>query len=592
MESMVDATFDSGFYSRVSVKDTKGRVLLSREREVKIEGVPKWFIDHLPMLTPTGSAVVVSGWRQLGSVEVEISPGLAIREYWYVIREQTLLFVVIAVIACLSAGYALKLLLKPLEEVERQAESVTQRKFIIQEYIPRTRELRQVVLAMNKMAHKLAEVFREQMELIENLRLQTYIDPVTFLSNRSHFDSLLNSIIDRQKQYQGVMLLIQIGGFASFNRKYGRETGDRYLYDFAQKLKGLFNECHGAIIGRRGGIDFAVYLPGFSVDRTKILATELVRWSGDCQSCEVGKYDLPVHIGIAHTEHIKKDHSLFHEADLALSQAQARVDSSWEIYKDNSNFEIARMANQWYQLLNRAVTEDNFTFYYQPVYSNSRKVIASEVLCRLQENGELIAAGQFFPMILRFGLNTKFDTLVLNKILKMADKATGKVKNSNWDDGLKIIINLSPQSLLDDDFVGWLGAFLRVNPLFAKNLVLETSESIMSLKPGIVEVVCGIARESGAGFALDHFGMHSVAISYLESIPFEYVKIDRAFIKDIHLSKNNQFYVRSLVQIAHSRDVKIYAEGIEKAEEWATILNLGFDGGQGYFLKAPSANLT
>lgn len=94
-------------------------------------------------------------------------------------------------------------------------------------------------------------------------------------------------------------------------------------------------------------------------------------------------------------------------------------------------------------------------------------------------------------------------------------------------------------------------------------------------------------QECGAGLSLDHFGASASAFHYLQSMPLHSLKVDRCFVQGIADNFDNQFFVKSLLQIAHSCDLQLFAEGVESESEWQTLLQVGIDGGQGYFLAKP-----
>ena len=121
-----------------------------------------------------------------------------------------------------------------------------------------------------------------------------------------------------------------------------------------------------------------------------------------------------------------------------------------------------------------------------------------------------------------------------------------------------------------------------------KQLVLEMPAHVVARSEAVLRELAERLRPLGTRLALDHFGLHSTAFAYLHSLPLAYLKIDRTFIKDIHKSADNQFFVKSLVQIAHSRDIAVYAEGVETEAEWLCVLELGLDGAQGYYLGRPA----
>jgi len=577
MNSMVDVIFDSGYYQSIVFRDTKGEAVIERQRPVNVEDVPTWFVERLPIPTASGKAMVVSGWMQLGELTVETHPGLAYRDLWQVFREQSLLFAVITVLAYILAGLALKVVLKPLHEVEKQAEAICQQQFVEQQSLPRTRELRQVVQAMNRMVRKLREIFHEQVALIESLRAQTFTDPVTQLSNRDDFDAQLQAVIDRKDNHSGVLVVMQVKDFAEFNNEHGRETGDECLRALANKLTQQFNECVEVIIGRRGGADFAIYLPGFPLERAKALASRYLQWAEQLDILH-GNH---VHMGISYTTELNAEHSLFVEADLALSQAQSKGGNDWALHSTQDLVEAAKEAQLWFATLQRVLNNQDVTLHYQPVFNSEQQPIASEILCRIKDQGKLLNAGVFFPMVERFRLGEQFDRMVLEKVASFHNLPQHRDKSY-------LSVNLSPQTITEDDFLPWLESFLKRNEHLAKRLVLETAAHAVTSGEKELRALCMMARQYGTVFSLDHFGIHSGAFSYLHSLPIRYLKVDRTFIRDIQKNPDNQFFVKSLVQIAHSQDILIYAEGIENEEEWHCILDLGLDGAQGYYLGKPA----
>lgn len=581
MNSMVDVIFDSGYYQSIVYRNNQGEPVIERQRPVNVEDVPEWFVTSLPIPTAQGSAMMVSGWQQLGELEVHTHPGLAYRDLWRVFLEQGVLFGIVTALAYLLAALALKVILKPLQEVEEQAKAICQQEFVEQQKLPRTRELRQVVSAMNRMVRKLREIFHEQVSLIENLRRQTFIDPVTQLSNRRDFDARLQAVVDRSDSHSGVLLVIQVKDFAEFNHQHGRQKGDECLRALAEKLSLQFSECVEAIIGRRSGADFAVYLPSFPLERSKMLVERYLKWANqlnlfDQDDCQLGG----LHIGISFTKQLNSEHSLFNEADMALRQAQSQGGNAWQVYQEEDIVSAAKEAQLWFAALQRVLKKQDVTLHYQPVFNSSQQPIASEILCRIKDQGKLVKAGIFFPMVERFHLSEQFDRMVLEKIASVHDIPQHRDKSY-------LSVNLSPQTLTEEGFSDWLEHFLQQHPHLAQRLVLETAAHAVGSGEKELRDLCRMAKQYGTVFSLDHFGIHSGAFSYLHSLPIRYLKVDRAFIKEIHKNSDNQFFVKSLVQIAHSQDILIYAEGVENIEEWQCILELGLDGAQGYFLGKP-----
>ncbi len=580
MESMIDVIFDRGYYRTITYRNTKGEVVIERVQDVKIEDVPPWFVRWIPLSEPTGTADVMSGWNQMGSVQVTTNPGFAYRDLWATFCEQLLLFSVVSALSYLLAGLALNLLLRPLQRVEEQAAAICERHFIEQSELPKTRELRQVVEAINRMSRKLKSIFQEQLALTESLRAQSHLDPVTSLSNRREFNARLQAVTDSETGNGGCLIILQLNDFGQYNLKHGHETGDECLRAVAAQLQALTSEFPDAIISRRAGADFALYIPRLNQERSKLLGAQIVSRLAELDIL----FDHQVHIGMACCETLRPDHRLLSEADLSLRQAQSRGQSGWQLYQEGDIIQVAREARQWYATLNRVLLDHSISFHYQPMFHrDDKQALAAEIFCRITMQDKLVHAGIFLPMAERFNLAEAFDRLIIDEI---------RLRSESTQNTLPLCINLSPQSVSSAEFIQWLTSYLGEHKAFAGRLIVETSEHLVRTGNEQVRALCNMLHRHGAKLSLDHFGIHSAAFGYLHSLPLDYLKIDRSFIRDVHLNTDNQFYVQALVQIAHSCDITIFAEGVENVQEWECLRNLGVDGGQGYFLGRPDATLT
>ena len=174
MGRMVDAIFDRGYYKQLSVDTIAGKNIISRDNPLHIEGIPTWFIDLVPLETPRGEALIMSGWNQAGNIYVYSHPGYAYEELWKNTVATFWWFSGSACAALLLGLIALRFVLKPLRAVETQAEAICNRVYGLQENIPWTRELRRMVEAMNKMARKVKQQFIEQTALTEKLRKPSF----------------------------------------------------------------------------------------------------------------------------------------------------------------------------------------------------------------------------------------------------------------------------------------------------------------------------------------------------------------------------------------------------------------------------------
>lgn len=578
VSTFVNVLFDRGYYQIVSYQSFKGDVQVERLMPVAIEGVPAWFLSLVNLPQAKGSAEVMSGWYRLGEVVVVSQPAYAYLDLWRIFTEQLWLSLFSAVLCYGIAGIGLRYLLRPLKKVEQQADAICRREFPLQQHLPRTPELRRVVLAMNRMANRLQSIFKEQVELSETLHREAYVDSITQLPNRLDFDVRLDSFLKTDKGgCSGVLLLIHLVGLSRFNERLGRAEGDQCLLEIARALAACPWPSKATIIGRRSGTDFSVFVPFVNCAEGRQLMDVVMTRLRVCE-CLQDSTGLQLFAGAVYADSVMLGNNLLEDADVALRQAQYEKHRGVNWFRSVAEGK-SRSAAEWRQFLLEAIREKSFVFFLQPVLASDKiNVIHTELLCRLIDGDEYLSAGVFLPMAERFDLSHEIDRVVLEKLaLKYAEQGAGKY-----------CVNLSPSSVANVEFVHWLESFLRQQPALASNLVLELPAYSLATLESKIRVLGEQVGKYGAGLSLDHFGAEASSFHYLRSLPLVTLKMDRRFIHAIDGNGDNRFFVKTLSQIAHSCDIQLLAEAVETEDEWRALVDLGIDGGQGYFLARPS----
>jgi len=607
--SMIDAMFDSGYYRHIIYYDVKGDAKVLRHSPMKVGGVPGWFVDWIDLEAPEGKAEVVSGWMQLGSVSVVSHPGYAYEKLWNSLKVELVWFALIGAVAFLVMSLVITTILLPLMRIEKQAKAVRDRDFAYRAPMPKTRELRRVAVAMNSMSDRLGKMFGEQLALIEHLRAQTFQDAVTGLGNRAEFDKRLKAELEsEQSAAVGSLLLIQLSDFTVYNQSNGRPAGDALLVQLAEAIKGDTLKVMDAFIARRSGSDFSVFLPGVVDEQADKFANDLLhKLAGLHLVKQMCRNDI-LHVGIASTM-TKISLPLFlSEADMALRRAQATGPNGWQRYvlssESASPEDSVKQANEWLTILRETLSSKSIVFHYQPVYNRNRSsVMHYQVLSRIEVNDELVVAGVFIPMAERFSLLVDFDRLVVDQVItKLGQSLDGpSIKGPRMKGGssidqrspinVRFCVNLSVHSIADEGFVDWLLNILKQRPNEARQLIFEVSEYCLQEAGESLERLVGASKSLGYEVSIDRFGVAAVPFSYLQHLAIHYIKVDHSFIRDIHNSRDNQFFLRSVLQIAHGQDIQVIAVGVEFEEEWQSIEPLGIDGAMGYYLCRPQEQI-
>jgi len=582
VKSMVDAIFDRGYYSRIKLLGTDGRTLFERSATIDLEGVPDWFVDLLSLDIPQANTEVLAGWNIAGVVNVESHPGYAYRQLWRTFT-QTLFWLVLFAVAVGALGaFGIHAFLRPMRAVQRQAEGVSARNYIVQEELPRTRELRSMVIAMNRMTRKVQAMFEEQAHSAEQLREIAYQDSLTGLGNRRYFEAQLRSAVQKSEKVQnGALLMVRINGLKEINDKHGFKAGDDLIGATATVLEQTVRGGN-SVIGRLAGADFGVLLSGMDESRASEFADSLVGQLAQLHTQALIESSNVGHVGISFFEGGRVPAELMSEADHALRTAKSAGPNQWSIYRTDRVSMPSVGRQEWKKRIKQAIDKRGVVLYAQPVVASddSQNVLHREVLLRIPAaTGELWTAGTFMPVAEELNLARAIDRIVVEELLKRCVQGGAE----------HFAINLSHGSLRDEKFLDWLCVNLAKVPTAAGKLVFEFSEFGVIHELEQLRRFSSRVRELGHGFALDHFGQAFSNFGHLNSLRPDYVKIDGAYTAQITENKDDQFFVKTLCGIAHSLDILAIAEMVESEEQWALLKNLQLDGVQGFSVGRPAA---
>lgn len=582
LETFFNALADSGFYERIYFTDMSDSTVVERTFPVNVEGVPGWFVAIMALPIHSGEAEVSSGWSRLGKVKVVSHPGQAYLELWTVTIRQFWWFTVFAAFLCFLGIIGLRWLLAPLARIERQANAICEQNFEVQEQIPKARELSSVVLAMNRMSKRLKELFSNLSELIAELRVALAHDDVTGLSNRADFDARLNSFVSSETgSNRGLLAILALDNLEEVNELGGRIEGNNVLAAIGGILRRVQAEHPQAIAARRQGAEFALFIPNLDIDEAEAQALEALRTVGGVSWLHQNGHPLRFRMGFTYSEEVLNGPELLSEADMALRQVTEHSTQNWSRFSDLDDSAIptvTRTAFDWRGLIDQVLEERSVELLYQTTVNIPDGIaIGSEVYTQIKNGDDQVSAGVFLPMVERYGQSDQYDRMVLELLLREPLESYPMYS-----------VNICGASLDSDSFKSWLQSFLNQHRQYSTKLVFEIPEHALKVNESSVREFQSIVEHYGSGIALDHFGLESSGFSYLGSLPVAYLKVHRSFTKNIHLNKDNRFYLKSLSQLAHTREILLVAEGIELEAEWSVLQGLNIDAAQGYYIGRPA----
>ncbi|MDH4318185.1 MAG: EAL domain-containing protein, partial [Desulfobulbaceae bacterium] len=587
VETLLNAVADRGYYRAIRLLDLDNKIMVERVLPVTIEGVPEWFVKVIPLQTPEASSLVMNNWLHLGMLEVESHPGYAYKMLWQAAKTMSFWFSIAFAAVSLGGALGLHVLLRPLGRVEQQARAICERRYEIQEKIPRTRELRRVVEAMNRMTDKVRAMFEEHSKVAERLRDFVYRDELTGLGNRRYLDSQVAARFEVQKHtYQGSFLIVHIHDLAKINQLKGYRQGDELLLTATEILLNATSPYADRSLSRLNGGEFGIFLPSSMPQDCTLVAKSIMEGLRGMAAKGLTVSENIAHIGAVTYDQTISMKKLLVSADFALREAERAGINQWKIHSIASGIggEMQLGQQKWKEVLLEVLRDkDRLVLYRQPVVfrEDPKQLYHLEVFVRIEITpGNIVCAKAFMPLAERFEIMAQLDAAVLQEVASYS---------KHHPELSRLAINISPVSLTYKSF--WDTAMQTIRELEGKvKLYFEFSEYGAIQHMQLLKKFAAGVRLAGHGIGLDNFGQSFNNFGYLQSLSPDYLKIDRGFTGELQQgSIDSRFFISTLCSVAHSLDIDVIAEGIEDEKQWAAVTELAVDGVQGYYVGKPEA---
>ncbi|MGK7935065.1 MAG: EAL domain-containing protein [Xenococcaceae cyanobacterium] len=423
------------------------------------------------------------------------------------------------------------------------------------------------------------------------------LDSLTRIYNRRFFDQQLKREWGRLQRTSAPLSLIMcdIDYFKFYNDLYGHQQGDKCLQQVAQAISSTLKRS-ADILTRYGGEEFAIILPltpqaGASKVGEDIRKTvkELAIPHHNSLVDSVVTLSVGVASAIPDSVNINSPQLLIESADLALYQAKERGRNRVEVYSESiSHVKNPQELNiSWVKRLRQALSKNLFSLYAQaitPLKGNeSHKYF--EILLRLTDRADkVILPGVFMDIAERNFLMSDIDTWVVNNLFETLEKfARHTWKNHRFS------VNLSGSSLNNESFLRFLQRRLTECSLPPELFCFEITESVAVLDVARVTSFINSLKKIGCSFALDDFGKGVSSLTYLKSLPVDYLKIDGSFIKELNVNPVSKVMVEAINHIAEGIGLKTIAEFVENEHILSMVRDLNVDYAQGFHLSRPQA---
>ncbi|MGB8400276.1 putative bifunctional diguanylate cyclase/phosphodiesterase [Bradyrhizobium sp.] len=408
-----------------------------------------------------------------------------------------------------------------------------------------------------------------------------YHDSLTGLGNRLLFKEQLEEALNdvAVMPHPLSVLFLDLDGFKAINDTLGHSIGDQLLKSVATKLRDLLRQTDR--IARLGGDEFAILQMSASQPSSSIaLAEKIIEVVG--LPCSIDGHEVTVgaSVGIAiaragemNTENFLKS------ADLAMYGAKSDGRGTYRMFDPEMDMAVqARRALE--RDMRTALAQDGFRLFYQPLINvQTKQVTAFEALMRWQhpERG-VVPPSEFIPVAEEMGLIVQLGEWALRQACAEA---------MQWPDGICVSVNLSPLQFAKGNLVSTVLHALASTGLPATRLELEITESVLLEKSERNIAILNQLRDLGVRISMDDFGTGYSSIGYLRSFPFDKIKIDQSFVRDLLVDEGSLAIVRAIAGLGVSFGMTTTAEGVETEEQMQCLNREGCIEVQGYLYSRP-----
>jgi diguanylate cyclase (GGDEF)-like protein len=407
-------------------------------------------------------------------------------------------------------------------------------------------------------------------------------DALTDLPNRVLFYERMQQLLIRTPRSGAFAVFsLDLDHFKNVNDTLGHSIGDKLLQAVAGRMRGCVREAD--VIARLGGDEFAVLQVTFDqpADATS-LATRLIEAVGAPYQLDGHQVVVGTSIGIAIAPSDGADpNQLMKNADLALYRAKADGGNIHRFFEEQMD---ARM--QEYRALEldlrKALVNGEFTLNYQPIVNlKTGKITACEALIRWhQPERGWVPPLEFILIAERTGLIVPIGEWVLRRAC--ADAA-------EWPEEFAVAVNVSPVQFKSANFVGIVADALERSRLPANRLELEITELVLVQDDKAAFDLLHRLKDIGVSIAMDDFGTGYSSLGYLRRFPFDKIKIDQSFIRDLSMDKDSLAILRAVVGLGRSLGMVTTAEGVETMSQLEVLRAEGCTEAQGYFFSRPKS---
>ena len=424
------------------------------------------------------------------------------------------------------------------------------------------------------------EDITEQRQSVVKIEYMAHHDALTDLANRVLLNDRLEYALGRVQHGEMVAVHhLDLDQFKAVNDTFGHPCGDKLLRIVAERLRGLVGEAD--TIARMGGDEFVIVQATIAdpADATSLAQGVIDALSEpydiDGQQAVIG---VSIGISVGPGDGSNPD-KLLRNADLALYRAKSDGRGTFRFFEPVMDLQM-QTRRIMEQDLRKALPSGEFELHYQPVVNLASKEISGfEALIRWNHPSKgMISPADFIPLAEEIGFIVPMGEWVIRQACATA---------AQWPDKLHVAVNISAIQFRSPGLMQVIVSALAASGLAPTRLEIEITESVLLHNKEATLAVLHQLRALGIRIAMDDFGTGYSSLTYLQSFPFDKIKIDRSFVKNITENSSSLNIVRAVAALANGMGMTATAEGVETAEQLHSIASEGCTEMQGFLFSRP-----
>jgi diguanylate cyclase (GGDEF)-like protein/PAS domain S-box-containing protein len=440
-------------------------------------------------------------------------------------------------------------------------------------------------------AGRVVEVVTVSLDVTELRRAEAQIrhqaghDALTGLPNRALFKDFLEHALARARRgnAQAALLLLDLDRFKGVNDAFGLPCGDLLLQAVAARLQACVD--HAGTIARLGGDEFAILQCEVrGPDDPRTLARRMIDSFGQPFDAKGEEVHTSASIGITmFPADGQNADRLLKNAELAMYRAKSNGRNSSCFFAPQMNL-VARRTGLLERELRQAFAADQFSVHYQPQRDlRTGRIVAVEALLRWRHPRRgMVRPTEFIGLAEDIGLIGPLTERVLERACR---------QHRLWQragmTGLRLSVNLSPVQFREGGVVQLIERTITATEFDPRDLEIELTEGVMLESSDAAMASLRRLRKFGIGFSLDDFGTGYSSLAYVKRLPVQRLKIDQSFVHRLGLDGHDEAIVRAVIDLGHSLDLKVTAEGVESSDQLRRLQELGCDEAQGDLISPP-----